>query len=56
MQSSETHTPSEGEYIRAAIANAINEGMDIQDLQDAADHAATAEAFDRAVNLLAQMR
>ena len=56
MPDSETYSPTEGEYIRDAIANAINEGMDITDLQDAADHAATAEALDRAVNLLAQMR
>jgi len=56
MQSSETYTPTEGEYIRDAIAKIINTGGDIYDMQDVADHIATAKALYDTVNLLAQMR
>lgn len=42
------------DWIRAAIANAQAEGMDLSDLAAMARHAQTPEHFDRAVNELAQ--
>lgn len=43
------------DYVRAALANGQIMGMDIADMAECARHAATPEAFDRAVNELAQM-
>ena len=43
------------DYVRGAIANAIVERMSLTDLYACAEHAETAEDFDTAVNLLAQM-
>ena len=43
------------DWVRAAIANAAIEGLGVDDLWACAEHAATPEAFDEAVNLLAQM-
>lgn len=40
------------DYVRAAIANALAEGVSINDLWKAAELAETAEDFDDAVNLL----
>jgi hypothetical protein len=41
------------EYVRAALCNAIAEGMDIYDVYLMAEHAQTCERFDAAVNELA---
>ena len=40
------------DYVRAAIANALAEGLSITDVWKAAEMAETAEDFDDAVNLL----
>lgn len=42
------------DYTRAAILNALHEGMTLDDLWRASEHAATPQDFDRAVNTLAQ--
>ena len=41
------------DYVRAAICNAIAEGMSLNDLFAMAQHARTCERFDAAVNELA---
>lgn len=41
-------------YVRGAIVNAMLEDMSLEDLFAAAEHAETCEAFDEAVNILAQ--
>ena len=43
------------DWVRAALANAMAEDMTLQDVWACAEHAATPEAFDDAVNELAQM-
>jgi hypothetical protein len=40
------------DWIRAAIANAQNEGLTLQDIATMAEHAKTPQDFDRAVNEL----
>lgn len=45
-------TPSAMDYTRAALANAAASGLTLADVMQAAEHAATPEAFDRAVNIL----
>ena len=42
------------DYVRGALANAAAEGMSVIDLIAMAEHAQTAQAFDLAVNELAQ--
>ena len=42
------------DYVRGAIANALAEGMTVEDLLYCSTHAKTAKDFDTAVNLLAQ--
>lgn len=42
------------DWIRGAIANAAIEGLEIEDLYACAEHAATPQDFDNAVNILAQ--
>ena len=42
------------DYTRAAICNAIAEGMSLRDLFAMAEHARTCERFDTAVNELAR--
>lgn len=44
------------DYVRAAMANAMAEGMNMRDLWECAHHAETPERLDYAVNLLAQTR
>lgn len=48
-------TITDMDYVRAAIANAMVEGMTLDDLWACAEHAADGDAFDDAVNTLAQM-
>lgn len=43
------------DYTRAAIANALAEGMTLTDLWAAAEHAQTPQAFDEALNMLTPM-
>lgn len=43
---------SEMDWVRAAIANALAEGLSLADVAAMAEHATTPEAFDRAVNEL----
>lgn len=47
---------SDMDYVRGAIANALAEDMTLTDLWKCAAHANSAEDFDKAVNLLAQMK
>jgi len=41
------------DYTRAALLNALHEGMTLQDVYAMAEHAQTPQSFDRAVNVLA---
>jgi|TARA_R110000868_G_scaffold205945_1_gene454653 hypothetical protein len=47
---------SDMDYVRGAIANALAEDMTLADLWQCAAHAKTAEDFDKAINLFAQMK
>lgn len=47
---------SDMDYVRGAIANAMAEDMTLDDLWKCAAHAKDVEDFDKAVNLLAQMK
>jgi len=44
------------DYVRGAIANALAEGMTVEDLLYCSTHAKSTKDFDTAVNLLAQMK
>ena len=44
------------DHIKGIIAQAIVEGLTIDDLWECIEHAETIEAFDSAVNLLATMQ
>ncbi len=41
-------------YVNSALFNALYSGLSLQDVCNVAENAATPEAFDHAVNLLAQ--
>ena len=41
------------DWVRATLANAKASGMDLADVIRAAEHAASVETFDNAVNILA---
>jgi len=46
---------SDMDWVRAALSNAVIEGLTLNDVAECARHAASPERFDSAVNELARM-